>query len=167
MSMLFIIFRFLFLLVFVISHCLEDWDCFFFFFSFGCTAQYVGSQFTDQRSNLCLLYWKHKVLTTKSGCQWSPEFASNLTSRLEYNFTFTHLPIVLLFLRQRETFPGMPTQISRTLAQNTSYFATIKVHFIPKTGIKAFSKALLRLMPVLLLETESKKPVPGRVRWPG
>ena len=73
---------------------------------------------------------------------------------------------VLLFLRLRETFPGMPTQMSRTQAQNTSYFASIKVHFIPKTGIKAFSKALLRLMPVLLLETESKKPVPGRVRWP-
>lgn len=63
---------------------------------------------------------------------------------------------MLLFLRQRETFPGMPSHISRRLAQNTSYFASIKVHFIPKTGIKAFSKVLLRLMPVLLLETVKK-----------
>ena len=34
-------------------------------FFFGLTMQHVGSSFPDQESNLCPLYWKLGVLTTR------------------------------------------------------------------------------------------------------
>ena len=56
------------------DQCLIQWDsmgfiCIFKIFKtfifYFLAMQHVGSQFPDQRLNLCLLWWKHGVLTTE------------------------------------------------------------------------------------------------------
>jgi len=60
------------------------------FFSFGHTAEHVGSSFPDQGLNPCLLHWKHGVLTTGMSGKSALPLKSHLLSVTPLSLCFSH-----------------------------------------------------------------------------